>query len=224
MRKKSIPSSFARFLGTVVLFAYWPSFVGAEVTGAPDQATRCTINTYVSLCASTLATFLLSGLGTDSARLRPADVQNASLAGGVGIGAIARLEVLGPGGALVVGLAAGALSTFGFATLQPRLLTAIGLHDTCGVHNLHGLPALLSGAASALLVAVSAPSDVFVHSEAAPLERAGFQLLATLLTFVVSLGAGTVVGALASKAAPRGDHYVTFHDSVGWDGDDHDAA
>ncbi len=43
-----------------------------------------------------------------------------------------------PGGTLVVGLAAGGLSTLGFKYLTPILDTKLGLRDTCGIHNLHG--------------------------------------------------------------------------------------
>ena len=82
-------------------------------------------------------------------------IQNATLAGGVAIGSAANL-VIGPGGALAVGVGAGLLSTCGYAYLMPRLEAAIGLRDTCGVHNLHGMPGVLGGLVAAL-VAVVAP-------------------------------------------------------------------
>ena len=45
----------------------------------------------------------------------------------------------------MVGLAAGTISTLGFAMLSPLLEEKTGLGDTCGVHNLHGIPGLLGG-------------------------------------------------------------------------------
>ena len=45
----------------------------------------------------------------------------------------------------MVGLAAGAISTLGFFFLSPLLEEKAGLGDTCGVHNLHGIPGLLGG-------------------------------------------------------------------------------
>ena len=48
-------------------------------------------------------------------------------------------------GALTVGLAAGSISTLGFAYLTPLLENTIGLGDTCGVHNLHGIPGIIGG-------------------------------------------------------------------------------
>ena len=46
---------------------------------------------------------------------------------------------------MTVGLAAGCISTLGFAYLTPLLERSIGLGDTCGVHNLHGIPGILGG-------------------------------------------------------------------------------
>ena len=46
---------------------------------------------------------------------------------------------------MCVGMAAGSISTLGFAYLTPMLERKIGLGDTCGVHNLHGIPGILGG-------------------------------------------------------------------------------
>ena len=47
-------------------------------------------------------------------------IQNATLAGGVAIGSAANMMV-SPGGALAVGVAAGVLSTLGYAYIMPFL-------------------------------------------------------------------------------------------------------
>lgn len=52
-------------------------------------------------------------------RFTPSDVQNASLAGGVIVGAVANM-MLTPFGALIAGGLAGLLSTFGYQVLQVR--------------------------------------------------------------------------------------------------------
>ena len=41
--------------------------------------------------------------------------------------------------ALLIGLIGGIVSSYGFNKLS------IGIHDTCGVHNLHGIPGILGG-------------------------------------------------------------------------------
>ena len=80
-------------------------------------------------------------------------IQNATLAGGVAVGAVANLMIQ-PFGALLIGSVAGLLSVFGFQAITPAL-KRLRIHDTCGVHNLHGLPGVLSGLVSAVVAAFS---------------------------------------------------------------------
>lgn len=81
-------------------------------------------------------------------------VLNASIAGGVAIGATADMIVL-PFGSMIVGFIAGTISSFGFAYLSAILKKAINLHDTCGVHNLHGMPGVIGGLTSAIIASRS---------------------------------------------------------------------
>lgn len=48
-------------------------------------------------------------------------------------------------GAIVVGGVAGAISAIGFAWLSGALRRVSMMHDTCGVHNIHGMPGILGG-------------------------------------------------------------------------------
>lgn len=59
-----------------------------------------------------------------------------------------------PFGALLIGAAAGALSVVGYKYLTPRLEKHMLLLDTCGVHNLHGMPGVLAAVASIVIIAV----------------------------------------------------------------------
>ena len=45
--------------------------------------------------------------------------------------------------AILIGIFAGTVSTFGFSRLMFFLERTIGLHDTCGIFNLHGLPGVI---------------------------------------------------------------------------------
>jgi ammonium transporter Rh len=75
---------------------------------------------------------------------------NAALAGGVGIGSVC--DVVSPTGAFGIGLLSGAISVIGYVFLLPLLERRFNLVDTCGVHNLHGLPGLLGGFSALLVV------------------------------------------------------------------------
>jgi len=77
---------------------------------------------------------------------------NATLAGGVGVGAAADLFTE-PWVAMLVGFIAGALSSVGFQKIGPFLAENINLQDTCGVHSLHGMPGVLGGITSAIVIA-----------------------------------------------------------------------
>jgi ammonium transporter Rh len=77
------------------------------------------------------------------------DMANAALAGGVAIGSTC--NIVSPTGAFGIGLLAGAVSVIGFVFIQPALERRFKIVDTCGVHNLHGMPGLL-GAFVAILV------------------------------------------------------------------------
>jgi len=150
--KASYVSDLFSLLGTVILYVYWPSFVaGATPAGTPDAELQL-VQTILSLASATVVTFALSSMLSEDGKLRPVDVQNATLAGGVAIGVLAGTP-LTSAGAMLVGGAAGALSTWGFMKLSPWLYCTIGLHDSCGIHNLHGMPSLLGAALSVALPA-----------------------------------------------------------------------
>ncbi|PIO72132.1 hypothetical protein TELCIR_05940 [Teladorsagia circumcincta] len=72
-------------------------------------------------------------------------IQSSTLSGGVAIGSAAN-AVLYPSHAVAVGICASFVSVIGHAWLSPKLEKRFKLFDTCGVHNLHGIPGILAGA------------------------------------------------------------------------------
>ena len=81
-------------------------------------------------------------------------VLNATLAGGVSVGSSSDLVVTGSV-AMAIGALAGIISALGFLYLGAYLKEKIGLYDTCGVHNLHGMPGVLGGIIGAISASFS---------------------------------------------------------------------
>lgn len=153
-------SDLSAMLGTLFLFIFWPSFNAALASsddGAPagPQQALAVLNTALALLGACLAAFAASPACTPGGVLDMVHVQNATLAGGVAIGSAANLS-LPPAAAVGLGALAGALSVVGYAVASPAL-DRCGVTDTCGVLNLHGMPGVLGGLASALFASPAGP-------------------------------------------------------------------
>ena len=68
-------------LGSILLWLYWPSF--NALLASDDARHRAYINTYISLLAATVCTFIASTIFGSGRRFQAVDVQNATLAGEV---------------------------------------------------------------------------------------------------------------------------------------------
>jgi ammonium transporter Rh len=194
-------SNIFSMIGTLFLWIYWPSFNGAlaslEAHGHADpirapQQYYCVVNTLLSLLGSCIATFAMSAVLTDG-RLDMMHIQNATLAGGVAMGSAAGLR-LSPGGAMLVGLVAGSFSTFGFARLLPMLERRLQLGDTCGVHNLHGMPGIIGGLVAGF-AAFNQPAGMAPHGTA----QLGYQVAAVAVTVVIAGASGALAAAVISR-------------------------
>ncbi len=113
-------SDLFSMIGTVFLWLFWPSFNGAAALAGEPQH-RAVLNTYFSLCASVVAAFSISALLDDKNKFVMEHIQNATLAGGVAVGAVADMMVQ-PFAALIIGAIAGALSTGGYHYLTVLML------------------------------------------------------------------------------------------------------
>lgn len=163
-------------LGSAALWIFWPSFCSALV--AVDKISLVAINTVLALCGATLATYVFTVLVRGKIEVN--DIANASLAGGVAIGAT--VANVTPGWSMLIGLVAGVISVVGYTVIQPRLQRTTGGVDTCGVHNLHGMPGVFGGMIAMLLVAL-------------PL----WQLLGIIISVIFAATMGIVVGFITSK-------------------------
>ncbi|XP_029984041.1 ammonium transporter Rh type A isoform X1 [Sphaeramia orbicularis] len=145
-------SDLFAMIGTVFLWMFWPSFNSAIADPGYTQLTAV-INTYLSLASCVLSAYAISSLVEHKGKLDMVHIQNATLAGGVAVGTCADMNI-GPFGAMLIGLVAGIISTLGFKFLTPILASNLGIQDTCGVHNLHGMPGILGGLAGIVAVAL----------------------------------------------------------------------
>lgn len=140
-------SDLVSMVGTLFLFAYWPSFNGALGSGTTMQ--RAIINTYLSIACSVIASICISKF-VHGNKLNMEIVLNASLAGGVAVGSAADI-IVSPFGSMIAGFITGAISASGFAYISAFVKKHIKLHDTCGVLNLHGIPGVIGALLSAIM-------------------------------------------------------------------------
>ncbi len=135
------------------------------------------------------------------------DVQNATLAGGVAMGAACNMN-LHVGWATLIGAIAGLISVFGYVKVSP-ILQRLGIDDTCGVNNLHGMPSLF-GALVSILAARSATADEYGAVQLAQVfpgrsdsrgggAQSGIQLAFMITTLIISIVGGLITGAVVRR-------------------------
>lgn len=201
-------------VGTTLLWVYWPSFVGATETGVDTNEMHCLINTIMALLGSTGAAFYLSQY-LNNGKFDAVHIQNSTLAGGVAIGATARLA-MGPGVAFMVGLAAGSVSVLGYFYSSPYLEEKFGLYDTCGVANLHGYPSVLGGLLSIFLVFVDSNADFLNYGI---VSQSIVQALAVASTIVAAISSGYVTGKFVLGNPASFLDVPDYEDAVWWIGE-----
>ena len=171
-------------LGSLVLWVFWPSFTSA--VASPERVVLTAINTVFALAGATIATYIFSKLIRGKVDIE--DIANASLAGGVAIGSTC--DIANPGMSMLIGLAAGILSTVGYSIIAPKIETLIRGTDTCGVHNLHGMPGLLGGLSAIIITG-----------------NAGTQIICMIITIAVAFVGGRIVGAITGLLGRKQELY-----------------
>ena len=173
-------------LGSMVLWLFWPSFATALVP--LENMPQTVANTLLALSGATLATYFLSSK-LHNGKTSMVDMANAALAGGVAIGSVC--DVVSPVGAFGIGLLAGAVSVLGYVFLLPVLESKFKIVDTCGVHNLHGMPGLLGGFSAFLVV-----PDVAIA-----------QFNGIVITMFIAIVGGLIAGAIIKATGTTREPY-----------------
>ncbi|NWI06294.1 RHBGB protein, partial [Tichodroma muraria] len=145
-------------VGTIYLWIFWPSFTSATTVHG-NAENWAVLNTYFSLVASTIAAFILSPVLYEESTPRMVQIQDATLAGMAVMGMAGEMLVT-PFGALIAGFLVGLISPLGFRFFTPVLDSRLKIQDTCGVHNIHGLPGVL-GALLGTLLTLLATADTY---------------------------------------------------------------
>ncbi|KAI5618201.1 ammonium transporter Rh type B [Silurus asotus] len=218
-------SDLFAMIGTLFLWMFWPSFNSA-ITHLGDDQHRTALNTYYSLASCTLATFAFSALVNHEGKLDMVHIQNAALAGGVAIGTAGEM-MLTPFGSMIVGFLAGTISVLGYKYLTPILESKLKIQDTCGVHNLHGMPGVLGAIVGSIAAATASTSiygnglqDVFpeISADFTTTNQAVMQIVSLAVTLGMALIGGLIVGfilKLPIYGAPSDT--LCFEDSVYWE-------
>lgn len=200
-------------IGTVFLWMFWPSFNSAPGMASDSTRYYAVVNTYLALCAACVSTFIFSTLFNPKRRVTMEHVQNATLAGGVAMGTAADMAVQ-PYGALIIGFVAGFLSTAGYQYIKPFLAAKISLHDTCGVNNLHGMPAIMAALVSVVTCAINQNNHEMENWAAKySAEFNGTpQYLRQLYSLLCTLGLAIVTGSItgAILRIPMIEHLSSF--------------
>ncbi|KFV70904.1 Ammonium transporter Rh type A [Dryobates pubescens] len=203
-------SDIFAMIGTLFLWLFWPSFNSA-IAHDPIQQSKAMVNTYYSLAACAVVTFALSSLVDQRGKFNMVLIQNATLAGGVAVGTCADLSIR-PFGAMCIGGIAGIISVLGFHFLSPLLESKLHIQDTCGVHNLHGLPGILGGIAGIIVTAVNEETRHGI-----PLTP-GMQAAALGSTIGIALAGGALTGGILKLPfLGQASDQNCFDDSVYWE-------
>lgn len=165
------------WLASMLLWMLWPSFVTSQLT-IDGQVTAATVTCYMAGIGSVISAYLVCMYC--QGKVNPLTYTYAMLCGPVAIGA--PLLSVGPWGALLIGIIAGAVSALCFIYLQPVLCKKLGVLDVMGVHNLHGIGGWMGAIFCTIIILAAGGSG----SEAA----------ATIVMAVIVCVLGLVVGAI----------------------------
>lgn len=134
------------WLASMLLWVLWPAFVTSLLP--PDMITWGTLTCYMAGIGSIISAYVVCM--AIQKKVNPLTYTYALLAGPVAIGAA--LLVVGPWGALIIGILAGAISALCFIYLQPWFCNKLGVLDVMGVHNLHGMAGWVGALVTCVIV------------------------------------------------------------------------
>lgn len=196
-------------VGAALLWVGWFGFNAGSNLEATAGATLAFINTLVAPAAAVLSWILVEALARGKASMLGA--ASGAVAGLVGITPAA--GVVGPMGAIVIGLVAGALCFWGVTGLK-RLLGADDSLDVFGVHGVGGIAgALLTGVFAAPSLGGTGKADFNIASQVL-IQAEGVAITivwSAVVAYVAYKLVDMIVGLRVSEEAEREGLDVTSH-------------
>jgi ammonium transporter Rh len=128
--------------------------------------------------------------------------------------------ITNPGFAFLTGGLIGIVSALGFLYANKWVEKKIGIHDTCGVQWLHGIPGIYGGIVSSICAAAgnynfgSQTQLALIYKNVntrSQKQQAAYQLAGIAISFLIAMGSGTVAGFIASRIG-HGDTSVNDQD------------
>lgn len=186
-------SNVFSLIGTTFLWIFWPAFnaAGAPMNSILQQ--RVLLNTIIALTTCCTWSYVMTR-HFHKHKFGPVDIQNATLAGGVMVGATSNY-MLHPAGAAIIGILGATISCVGYNCVQEGLNNYV--HDTCGVNNLHGMPSI-AGAITSVILALAISKDKYAPGEYDLVFPNGdMQWRCQVLGTLATLGVAAVTGSLS---------------------------
>jgi ammonium transporter, Amt family len=174
--------------GALLLFVGWIGFNGGSTTTATPAIAGIIANTVIAGAAGAAAGYF-AGWHADGV-IFPEKAVSGLLGGLVAI--TAGCHIVEPGGALLLGLAGGAVAVYGNVMLERRL----GIDDAVGAIGVHGLAGVLGTLGLALL----APVDRLPAADR--LIQLGIQATGSAVNFVWAFGTGLLFFLVIGKLLP----------------------
>lgn len=229
----SYHSNLFGLIGTIFLWMYWPSFNGALQVG--NGKSRAAINTLLGMITSVFGAMMTS-MACHKGKMNAEQVLNATLAGGVAMGASADMLV-NPFICLIIGFCCGVISCLGYQIFPNLVYKYLRLHDTCGVIYLHLIPGILGGLISGLVAGVTDEkhygadlNSIFIKRGGPGMTRGhsmqgGIQIATLFTSLAIGALAGAITGLILRIPGIWGAPKVYYHDKAFFDfhGGDHDA-
>ena len=181
------------WLASMLLWMLWPSFVCSQLP--LEQVTWGTITCYMAGIGSVITAYLVCMYC--QGKVNPLTYTYAMLCGPVAIGA--PLLSVGPWGALLIGIIAGAVSALCFIYLQPVFCKKLGILDVMGVHNLHGVGGWMGAIFCTILIFASGGSS----------DEALATIAMAVIVCVLSNVVGAIIGVIMKVTRGEIDGFAT---------------